>query len=90
MADLSKVLGGPWSPPPEKRIAPPEEQLIDAIRAAGLEQPDQVIMDGKLHRFRSGTKGSAKAGDKSGWYVVFGDGIPAGRFGCWRMGFESP
>lgn len=90
MADLSGVLGGPWSPPPEKRIAPPEEQLIDAIRAAGLEPPDHVVLDGKLHRFRSGTKGSAKAGDKSGWYVAFGDGIPAGRFGCWRMGFESP
>lgn len=90
MADLSKVLGGAWSPPPEKRIAPPEEQLIDAIRDAGLEPPDNVILDGKLHRFRSGTKGSAKAGDKSGWYVVFGDGVPAGRFGCWRMGFESP
>lgn len=90
MADLSKLLGGAWSPPSEKRIAPPEEQLIDAIRNAGLEPPDHVILDGKLHRFRSGTKGSAKAGDKSGWYVVFGDGVPAGRFGCWRMGFESP
>lgn len=90
MADLSKVLGGAWAPPPEKRIAPPEEQLIDAIRAAGLEPPDHVVLDGKIHRFKSGTKGSAKAGDKSGWYVVFGDGIPAGRFGCWRMGFESP
>jgi phage/plasmid primase-like uncharacterized protein/KaiC/GvpD/RAD55 family RecA-like ATPase len=90
MADLSNVLGGPWSPPPEKRVAPPEEQLLDAIRSAGLEPPDQVIFDGKLHRFKSGTKGSAKTGDKSGWYVVFGDGVPAGRFGCWRMGFESP
>jgi len=90
MADLSQVLGGPWSPPQERRIAPPEEQLIDAIRNAGLEPPDHVVLDGKLHRFRSGTKGSAKAGDKSGWYVVFGDGIPAGRFGCWRMGLESP
>ena len=90
MADLSKVLGGPWSPPPEKRVAPPEEQLLDAIRSAGLEPPEQVIFDGKLHRFKSGTKGTAKAGDKSGWYVVFGDGVPAGRFGCWRMGFESP
>jgi putative DNA primase/helicase len=91
MADLSKVLGGPWSPPPEKRVAPPEEQLIDAIRAAGLEPPDQVIMDGKLHRFKSGTKGSGnKGGDKPGWYLIFGDGVPAGRFGCWRMGFESP
>jgi phage/plasmid primase-like uncharacterized protein/KaiC/GvpD/RAD55 family RecA-like ATPase len=90
MADLSNVFGGPWSPPPEKRVAPPEEQLLDAIRDAGLEPPDQVVFDGKLHRFKSGTKGSAKTGDKSGWYVVFGDGVPAGRFGCWRMGFESP
>ena len=88
MADLSNVFGGPWSPPPEKRVAPPEEQLLDAIRDAGLEPPDQVLVDGRLHRFKSGTKGSAKTGDKSGWYVVFGDGVPAGRFGCWRMGFE--
>jgi len=91
MADLSRVFGGPWSPPPEKPIAPPDQQLIDAIRNAGMDAPDQVIFDGKIHRFKTGTKGSAnKGGDKSGWYVVFGDGIPAGRFGCWRMGFESP
>ena len=90
MADLSNVFGGPWSPPPEKRVAPPEEQLLDSIREAGLEPPEQVVFDGRLHRFKSGTKGSAKTGDKSGWYVVFGDGVPAGRFGCWRMGFESP
>src|SRR5574343_1125251 len=88
MADLSNVFGGPWSPPPEKRVAPPEEQLLDAIRSAGLEPPEQVIFDGKLHRFKSGTKGTAKAGDKPGWYVVFGDGVPAGRFGCWRAGVE--
>jgi len=91
MADLSKVLGGPWAPPPEKRIAPPEDQLRDAIAAAGLEPPEQIIMDGKIHRFKSGTKGNGnKGGDKPGWYLIFGDGIPAGRFGCWRMGFESP
>lgn len=91
MADLSKVLGGPWAPPPEKRIAPPEDQLRDAIAAAGLEPPDEILMDGKIHRFKSGTKGSGnKGGDKPGWYLIFGDGIPAGRFGCWRMGFESP
>lgn len=88
MADLTKILSGPWSPPPEKRIAPPEEQLRDAIRAAGLEPPEHVALDGKLHRFRSGAKD--KSGDKAGWYVAFGDGIPAGRFGCWRMGLESP
>jgi putative DNA primase/helicase len=88
MADLSNVLGGPWSPPPEKRVAPPEAQLIDAMRAAGLEPPDDIHMDGKIHRFKSGTKGSPGHGDKPGWYLVFGDGIPAGRFGCWRSGIE--
>ena len=88
MADLSKVLGGPWAPPPEKRVAPPETQLIDAMRAAGLEPPEEILMDGKIHRFKSGTKGSPGHGDKPGWYLVFGDGIPAGRFGCWRAGME--
>jgi len=87
MADLSKVLGGPWAPPPEKLVAPPGVQLIDAIRAAGLEPPDHIEMDGKIHRFKSGTKGTPGI-DKPGWYLVFGDGIPAGRFGCWRSGIE--
>jgi phage/plasmid primase-like uncharacterized protein len=87
MADLSKVLGGPWAPPPEKRVAPPEDQLRDAIKSAGLEPPDEILMDGKIHRFKSGTKG-APGIDKPGWYLVFGDGIPAGRFGCWRSGIE--
>ena len=89
MADLSNILGGPWSPPPEKLVAPPEAQLIDAMRAAGLEPPDQIHFDGKIHRFKSGTKGSPGHGDKPGWYLVFGDGIPAGRFGCWRAGMEQ-
>jgi phage/plasmid primase-like uncharacterized protein len=89
MADLSNILGGPWAPAPEKLVAPPETQLIDAMRAAGLEPPDHIEMDGKIHRFRSGTKGSPGHGDKPGWYLIFGDGIPAGRFGCWRAGFES-
>lgn len=88
MADLSNVLGGPWAPPPEKRVDPPEVQLIDAMRAAGLEPPPEIHLDGKIHRFRSGTKGQAGHGDKPGWYLVFGDGIPAGRFGCWRAGIE--
>ena len=88
MADLSKVLGGPWAPPPEKLVAPPEAQLIDAMRSAGLQPPEEILMDGKIHRFKSGTKGAPGHGDKPGWYLVFGDGIPAGRFGCWRAGME--
>ena len=58
MADLSKVLGGPWAPPPDKILASPEDQLRTAMIEAGLEPPDQIHMDGKIHRFKSGTKGT--------------------------------
>ena len=87
MADLTNILGGAWSPPKAIEPDPPELQLLDAMQAAGLTTPQTVQLDGKLHRFNSGTKG--KAGhDKSGWYIAYGDGVPAGRFGCWRAGIE--
>ena len=89
MADLTNVLGGPWSPSLPVSQDAPEVQLADAMRSAGLTPPDHIQLDGKLHRFRSGTKGSPGKGDKPGWYIVFGDGVPAGRFGCWRAGVES-
>jgi len=88
MADLSNILGGPWSPPSQKQVDAPDIQLKDAMLGAGLKPPDVIYLDGKLHRFNSGTKGE-KGHDKPGWYVVFSDGVPAGRFGCWRSGFES-
>ena len=89
MANLSHIFGGSWSPPAEPVLASPEQQLQDAMRGSGLEPPDTIHLDGKIHRFKSGTKGTPGAGDKSGWYVAFSDGIPAGRFGCWRAGMES-
>ena len=61
MADLSKVLGGPWTPPTEKRVTPPEEQLIDAMRGAGLEPPEQIHLDGKLHTSSQAPRGRARA-----------------------------
>lgn len=88
MANLSNILGGPWSPPPQKIVDPPESQLREAMMQAGIRPPDELFFDGKIHRFRSHTKGSP-GHDKPGWYLVFGDGIPAGRFGCWRSGVES-
>lgn len=87
MVDISKILGGPWTPPSVNRDTP-EIQLLDAIRAAGLTPPGEVVLDGKIHRFASGAKGSGGSGDKAGWYLAFGDGLPAGRFGCWRSGVE--
>ena len=89
MADLTNILGGPWSPPKVAQPDPPAVQLLDAMHNAGLTPPREIVLDGKMHRFNSGTKGSPGAGDKSGWYVAYGDGIPAGRFGCWRAGIES-
>ena len=83
MADLTEILGGPWSPPAENTLSP-EAQLLDAISHTGMTQPREILLDGKVHRFNSGTKGSGGHGDKTGWYIAFGDGIPAGRFGCWR------
>ena len=88
MSDLTNIFGGPWSPPAPIQPDPPEVQLADAIAACGMTPPKEIVLDGKMHRFNAGTKG--KPGhDKSGWYVAFRDGIPAGRFGCWRAGIES-
>lgn len=58
-------------------------QFSDAIRAAGLIPPETIEADGKLRRFSS----NGKRGDGAGWYLLFGDGIPAGCFGDWRTGF---
>lgn len=62
-----------------------DKQLIIAISQAGLSAPDEIVMDGELHRFST----NGKRGDKSGWYVVFDGQIPSGAFGCWRQGIES-
>tara|TARA_R110000744_G_scaffold46466_3_gene102701 strand:- start:13879 stop:15894 length:2016 start_codon:yes stop_codon:yes gene_type:complete len=83
MVDITNILGDGW----QKSTAnfdPPEVQLADAMRQAGIEPPPNISLDGQLHRF--GTKGRKK--DDSGWYIAFDDGIPAGRFGCWRDGIE--
>ena len=82
MADLTRVLGGPWSPPVEVSPLPIDVQFRRAIEDAGLDSPDELILDGRIHRFRSGS--SRKSLDRSGWYVGHLDGIPCLTFGCWR------
>ena len=59
------------------------------MSGCGILPPKEILLDGKVHRFNSGTKGSGGHGDKAGWYVAFADGIPAGRFGCWRTGIDA-
>lgn len=55
-------------------------QFREAIRAAGLPAPETIEADGRLHRFAT----NGKSDDDAGWYVLHGDGIPAGAFGDWR------
>ena len=58
------------------------EQFRAAIHSAGLHPPEAIEADGKLHRFAA----NGKRTDDAGWYVLHGDGIPAGAFGDWRSG----
>ena len=67
----------------------PETQLQNAIANSAIapKRPVHVILDGKIRRFAViGDKNTEKAG----WYIGFGDNIPAGMFGSWHGGgFES-
>lgn len=84
MTDITSILGGEWSPTVQY-CEPAEAQIADAMRAAGVEPPKQIKIDGQLHRFP--TKGRKK--DDSGWYVFFPEAPVAGRFGCWRDSIDS-
>ncbi|RJG01271.1 toprim domain-containing protein [Noviherbaspirillum sedimenti] len=61
------------------------DQFRQAIEAAGLPAPAEIIDDGSIHRFST----NGKRGDSAGFYMLHGDGIPAGAFGCWRSGLTS-
>lgn len=52
-------------------------QFAAAMREAGVAPPEKIVPDGRLHRF------------DAAWYVLHGDGIPAGAFGCWRSGVSE-
>ena len=60
-----------------------QSEVSDFARSVGVEPLDEVrfVFDGSVHRFP--VKGD-KASEKSGWYVLFSDGWPAGTVGCWR------
>lgn len=62
MANLEDI----WGDGSKRLVDPPEVQLKNAIIDAGLEPPSEIILDGKIHRFRSGSKGRGGYGDKSG------------------------
>lgn len=88
MGNITKLIGREFTPPVEKVFNTPEIQLADEMRSHGITPPDRIILDGTLRRFASGTKGKGGHGDKTGWYIGFDTGIPAAKFGCWRLGVE--
>ncbi len=57
------------------------QEFIAAIRAEGINPPELIKADGKLHRFAG--NGSAS---KNSWYVFHLDEPAAGAFGDWREG----
>jgi len=61
------------------------DEFRQAIESAGLTAPDDIIYDGKIHRFS--TNGNLR--DDSGWYILHTDGVAAGVFGCWREGMQA-
>ena len=78
--NIAQLFGKPWIPAYTESLEPPEIQLRQAIQHTGLVPPEQVYLNGQIHRFS--TDGSRK--NKSGWYVAFADGVPAGVFGDWK------
>jgi hypothetical protein len=50
MSDIRGIFGGPFVPS-SKQVDPPELQLADAMRSAGIDPPAKIEIDGQLHRF---------------------------------------
>jgi putative DNA primase/helicase len=57
-----------------------EDAFRRAIEVAGIRPPEEIIPDGRFHRYAT----NRRLDDKAGWYILFSDGIPAGEFGDWR------
>lgn len=85
MVDVTQIFGGPWRLPTQVAL---DDQIRQAMAAAGITPPPAIQIDGKLHRYQTGSKGQP-GHDKPGWYVFFADGVPAGMFGDWRTGVSS-
>ena len=71
-----------FSPPVINR-SEAEQRFYDAMKDAGLFPDFTNDTDGKILRCPvDGDRGA----EKSGWYIYFSNGIPAGAFGNWGTG----
>ena len=58
------------------------DQFRSAMRSYGIEYSGEIAPDGRIHRVKcDGDRGAAKRG----WYVLHGDGMPAGAFGHYKL-----
>lgn len=57
-----------------------------ALDSAGLSTKEKITPDGKLRRYH--VEGDSP-GSRNGWYVLYGDDLPAGAFGSWKTGFKG-
>ncbi len=55
------------------------------IQSTGMIPPDCIIDDGAIHRFSV----NGRKRDDAGYYILHGDGIPAGCVGNWKTGFKQ-
>jgi len=81
--DIKQIFGGPFRVD-SNTIASPEVQLLIRMREEGFNPPENIVMDGRIHRFPT----NSKRDDDAGWYVAYSDGVPSGKFGDWRSGEE--
>ena len=81
--DISHIFGGSFRVD-SNTIASPETQLLMRMREEGFDPPENLVLDGCIHRFPT----NSKRDDDAGWYVAYGDGVPSGKFGDWRSGEE--
>lgn len=61
-----------------------EDDFKQAMQAAGVDPPPDLVADGTLHRYSSGGDRS-----KNSWYILFADDPAAGKFGCWKRGISE-
>ncbi|BBO88185.1 DUF3987 domain-containing protein [Desulfosarcina ovata] len=60
-----------------------ESDFRNAIAEHG-PAPAEIVADGNVHRYDID-----EPGDKAGWYLLHGDGVPAGVFGNWKTGVST-
>ena len=63
-----------------------KSDFLRAVSTAGIKPPQNVVIDGQIHRFST----NDKIGDNAGWYVLKNHGdFTFGAFGDWRTGIQE-